>query len=253
MFTLKKILSALLYPLPMAFLVTLLSLIFIRQGYKKTATTLLSLSLIGLYLVSIPPISDYATGLLEKPYPLMVQLPPHLNRIVVLGSGSRGHLPVISQQLDNASLNRAIEGIRLTKIGLAHHQPMLLILSGGGLKPPYSAPAMQALAIEMGIPKANTLVESQSLDTYDEAVILKPILQQQAFALVTSGVHMTRAMALFSHLGMHPVAAPTQIQHMTQYTVTLNNFIPRANALAAFDSAWHEFGGLIWSYLRHQI
>ena len=99
----------------------------------------------------------------------------------------------------------------------------------------------------------NILIENQSLDTVDEATNLKPVLKKQPFALVTSGVHMKRAMALFSHLGMHPIPAPTQIQHKTRHATTVINYLPRANALAAFDSAWHEYLGLIWSYLRHQI
>lgn len=253
MFILKKCLSALLFPLPLTVMLLIISLFLLHRQWRKTAMSLIIIAASLIYITSINLSSRWITGLLEHQYPLLTQIPDKVNRIVVLGGGIRGPLPNSTEQLGDASLARIVTAIRLSKLVLKKQHALQLILSGGSLSTENAAQAMQTLAIEFGIPKQDTYLEDRSLDTHQEAILLQPLLGKQSFILVTSGVHMPRAMALFSHLGMHPIAAPTQIQHWTRYNIGFKNFIPTARTLAAFDSGWHEILGLCWSKLRGQI
>lgn len=113
-------------------------------------------------------------------------------------------LPLTSQ-LSLAELNRLLEGIRVYR----NVEDAKLILSRGigGNGPFTDAEMMESLAITLGIPEDDIILESESLDTIVQAKLIKQIVNDDKFILVTSASHMPRAMAIFKKCGMCPVPA----------------------------------------------
>jgi uncharacterized SAM-binding protein YcdF (DUF218 family) len=132
-----------------------------------------------------------------------IAVPPAIGRadaIVVLGASINR-----DGTLTDASLRRAIEGIRLYREGLA---PRLMLLGMYG-----EARARARLAATLGVPPdAITLDEVEPTtrqEAHGVAQRLKPVGAHR-IVLVTDALHMRRARALFERAGFTVSPAPTQ-------------------------------------------
>lgn len=258
MFIFKKIISQFLFPLALSIEISLLGLFLLWfTARQRTGKVCLSIGLCTLTLLSYGTVSDRVLGSLENSYPpyeaghLSGSLRYPIKFVLVLGGGhtSDPGLPVTSQ-ISDASLVRLIEGVRIHR----KHPGSKLLLSGGlGFDPYSDAAVMAEVAREIGVPGGDIVLEGQSRDTKDEALILKGMVGSRPFILVTSASHMPRAMALFKKQGMHPVPAPTGHQVKKKWGLSPGSFFPNAEDLRKSETAVHEYLGLAWAKLRGQV
>jgi uncharacterized SAM-binding protein YcdF (DUF218 family) len=91
------------------------------------------------------------------------------------------------------------------------------------------------------------VLESESLDTSQQALALKKLVGTEPFALVTSASHMSRAMALCKKQGLHPVAAPTE--HRARQTAIPPDglWVPKVDGLKKMTTVFYEYIGLAWA------
>jgi uncharacterized SAM-binding protein YcdF (DUF218 family) len=208
-FLFKKVAAVLLSPVPLCIDLLVAGLIFLwcTRSYKA-AKAFVSAGTLLLLLLSSPFVSDSLVRPLERRYrPLLadpgrnVIAPPRVRYIVVLAAGylPDPNLPAASQLGD--TLPRVGEGVRVFR----QLQGCTLIMSGGG-RPGVSpeSEVMAEAAESLGIDHQRILLESQSRDTETEAKLVRPLVGQDPFILVTAASHMPRAMALFRKQGMHP-------------------------------------------------
>lgn len=168
--------------------------------------------------------------------------------IVVLGSGhvSDKRLPETSQ-IGGASLYRLTEGIRLLNI---FSGAKLIVTGGIGHDPVPNAHVVGQVAEALGVPSDRIIMEDRPRDTVQEAEYLQPLLGKETFILVTSALHMPRAIEIFRNLGMQPIAAPTDYivkHHEVELPGTI--FPSTAN----FDLSRriiYEWIGSIWSKIK---
>jgi uncharacterized SAM-binding protein YcdF (DUF218 family) len=260
MFALKKLISASLQPFSVLVGTLVLGLILLRFTKRhRTGKALLLAALAGCYLFSITPVANAFVRPLESAYPPLL---PHASTplaafedgsaapgwIVVLGGGnvevpSRAPL----QQLVPGSVARLTEAIRLHRL----FPEAKLLLSGGTVHSRLLADAAQSL----GVPRERMVLAPDVLDTEDEAKALHLIVGQEPMVLVTSAMHMPRAVALFREVGAIPVAAPTDYAGDTGSWSARNllGLFPHAGAGAEIEHALHEYLGLLWAKLRGQI
>jgi uncharacterized SAM-binding protein YcdF (DUF218 family) len=264
LFLFKKIVAPLLLPLPLC-----LGLLFIGLGLlwftrrQRSGKILVSAGAGLLLVLSYSAVPDMALRPLELKYPPVADLnagsggpqdAPSLRAgsyIVVLGGGisSDPTLPITSQ-IGPASLSRLLEGVRLYRAEPGRK----LILSGGRVfRPTSESQVMSRVALIMGVNPRDILQESVSRDTEEQARLLKPLVGRERFFLVTSAVHMPRAMALFRRQGLDPVAAPVGLpaQQMGQWSP--EGLFPSTGSLGLTDIALHEYLGLAWAWLRGDI
>jgi uncharacterized SAM-binding protein YcdF (DUF218 family) len=171
--------------------------------------------------------------------------------IVVLGGGhiSDPNLPITSQ-IGKESLVRLIEGIRMYR----KHSGAKLILSGGkGFDSIPTAQVMAHVAQELGVDEEDIILEPQSKDTKDEAQLIKPLVGNDHFILVTSASHMPRSIALFKKQGMNPIPAPTGHLVVRKQGLSPSSFFPGAGNLRKAEASFHEYLGIAWAKLRGQI
>ena len=130
---------------------------------------------------------------------------------------------------------------------------MTLVLSGGRVfGSPAEAGVMQNIAVILGVNVNDIKLEAGSRDTHEEALYLQKQLGKQPFLLVTSAYHMPRAMALFTKIGLQPIAAPTQYMSDVDST-RVDAYLPSSNYLVMSDVAIHEYLGIWWGKLMHEI
>lgn len=245
---LKKLVSACLLPFPfgLALIAVGLGLLWfsprIRLGRIVASFGALVL-LLGGY--------DVASGVLLRPleqqYPaltpsMVANLSPAPEAIVVLGAGFHADTTrPPNSRLDSVSLARLVEGVRLWRL-----LPHARLVVSAGLE---QAEALGETAAFLGVPLDHLVRESESLDTADEARLLRPLVGDAPLLLVTSAAHMRRSMALCRKQGLAPIAAPTDfITHRTHWSLV--DLVPEVDGFDHADHALHEWIGLFWSRLR---
>lgn len=156
--------------------------------------------------------------------------------VVLAGSHMSDPKIPITGQFCYEGLVRLIEGIRVYK----KCPGSKLVLSGGkGRNSNVSdAELMGDLALNLGVPKEDMILETESTTTKDEAELLRPILGDEKFVLVTSASHMPRAMGIFREMGMNPVAAPTG--HLVKRYGNNRSWMPSVGNLKKSEAAFYE-------------
>jgi uncharacterized SAM-binding protein YcdF (DUF218 family) len=162
--------------------------------------------------------------------------------IIVLGAGMkcdpRPGVP-LRECLNEPGNARIAGGARL----FAAHPNAFIVLSGG---PPIQAEASLDLALHEGVPRDKIEVEPASRNTRENASESMAIVKRRPpsrVVVVTSALHMRRALADFRRLGITPIAAPVDYLGRTERGV--RPWFPDAVALGHFYRALHELLGVL--------
>jgi uncharacterized SAM-binding protein YcdF (DUF218 family) len=254
MFLLKKIVSALLGPMALSFVAIGAGLLLAWRGPGKTTGKVLAGSgLLALLVFGFDFTSAVFLRKLEYQYPPLKQAPSQaqVKWVVVLGGGINDdpRLP-LTAQLSQSSLARLIEGIRVHR-NLAGSR---LLLSGGPVfnRVP-EAQAMAGLAVALGIPDSNLVLEDRSMDTEGQARAIKGLVDDQPFVLVTSAAHLPRAMALFRTQGMKPIADGANYMIKRGQEGNPDGFFPGSRGLEKWEILTHECLGIMWGKLTGRM
>jgi uncharacterized SAM-binding protein YcdF (DUF218 family) len=173
--------------------------------------------------------------------------------IVLLGAGTttivdgERHFTI----LDRTAAMRVLEASRVYDlIG-----PVWVISSGGVPQYPRprepSAVTMRRALVQLGVPESKILLESESLTTHDEAVLVAPMLRSLGVThsvLVTSETHMIRSLGTFRAAGISVVPAvapnPMKPEAMWQW------LIPTERGFYLSGALLHEALGIPYYGLR---
>ena len=151
--------------------------------------------------------------------------------------------------LSRQSAVRALEAIRVYR----RIKPSLVIVSGGAYvrvgKLPEGEALREVLAAE-GVPADRVVLDSMSRNTRESALNVSAILRARGvtrIALVTSSVHMRRAMRAFSGIGLEVIPAPAPLK-----VPAITDWRPRTTALDRSLEAWYEVFGLLHDLSYHR-
>lgn len=222
--------------------------------WRRLGKGLLWLSLVSLYVLSMPVVSKRLLSGLET-YPALESSAlrqPGVGAIVVLGGGRYPRAPEYG---DDTVSRHSLE--RLRYAARLHGQTSLpLLLSGGSpLGEDFSEAFLmkEALVDDFRVPVVWT--EEHSRTTWENAEYSKPILDRESIGrvfLVTHAWHMARAVDAFKAMGLDPVPAPTGFASASSTSgARLALWLPSARALSDSALALHEHLGLLWYRLRH--
>jgi uncharacterized SAM-binding protein YcdF (DUF218 family) len=209
---LSKLLPELVLPLGATFLLLIAALAF--GSTRRRQRILVGSALLVLGVGSSGCVSELLVRSLERRYPAPAELPT-APAIVVLGGGTE---PVIPPRTDvelGPGGDRLLHAVRLHRAGKA---PVILVCAGRvewSAAPRPEAADMAELLRFMGVPADAILEESRSRTTYENAVEAWRVLQPlgvRRILLVTSALHMPRAVGLFRRVGFDVVPAPTDFQ-----------------------------------------
>jgi uncharacterized SAM-binding protein YcdF (DUF218 family) len=108
---------------------------------------------------------------------------------------------------------------------------------------------MRQFLTDLGVPPDAVWIENHSRSTHENALQTARLLEQhglQQVLLVTSALHLPRALATFRAAGINALPAPTDFEVMPQPPHLLR-WLPDAQALADSTRALKEYWGL-WVY-----
>ncbi|PSW07277.1 envelope biogenesis factor ElyC [Photobacterium lipolyticum] len=250
MFELKKMISALLMPLPAMLIlgfIGLLVLWFTRR--KALASCFIAFAFLGIFLVSFQPVTTSLLRPLEREHQPFVPSSTPVNYIMVLGSGHviDKAMPITSE-LSRTALMRLAEGIRIYRL----FPDSKLILSGyGGGTGISQARMMAKAALALGVNKTDILLLETARDTWEEAFQAASVVGSKKMVLVTSASHMSRALYEFKQAGLNPTPAPTNFLASNKIKQPWVRYAPKAQYLEQTERYWHETMGQWWQQLRN--
>jgi uncharacterized SAM-binding protein YcdF (DUF218 family) len=248
MFVLKKFLTLALMPLSIGLAAVWAGVICWWLNRKpRVAKLLVSGGILLLTLFSFHGIANRVINPLEMCYPPLVDTTGlgQIKWVVVLAGGQAPEegLPA-NLQLGGSTLARLVEGIRIQR---ALSESKLLLSGGAVFDPVPVAETMAAAALMLGVPADRIELETLSRDTAEQAGLIRSIVNEDRFVLVTSAIHMPRSMQLFEQQGMQPVPGPAEFTGRKIPGFIPSHFFPRASELGKVESALHEYLGLAWS------
>ena len=240
-----RVLSLFIHPLSLGLLI-LGAGAGLALKWKRLGLCLVCAGILVLWVPSTSVVSNQLRGHLEARHPpIPVEALPAAEAIVVLGGAvSAPRPPRLHPDLNDAA-DRVWHAARLYRAGKAP-----VVVASGGTQPWRDqrfreAPAMQALLQDWGVPQDSVLLESRSANTYENASRTADLLrgrQIDCVLLVTSALHMRRALATFRTAGMPAIPAPTDVQ-VTEQRRTVLDVMPDAGALAGSTAAIREYVG----------
>ncbi|MGR5235350.1 envelope biogenesis factor ElyC [Vibrio alfacsensis] len=252
MFELKKVVTALVMPLPALLLIGLLGLALISfTTRRKTGCFVVLISFIGIFLAAFQPVSTKLLMPLEREYKAFLPSSETIDYVMVLGNSHvvDDEIPPTSQ-LSRAALMRLTEGIRVLRM----YPGAKLILSGyaGGSEISH-ARMMANVALALGVAKSDIILLEDAKDTWEEARQAAAFVKQKEVVLVTSASHMKRALYEFHAAGIKPIPAPTNFLAIDEIHQPWHKYSPKARYLEQTEIYWHEYLGGLWQRLRDTV
>lgn len=250
MFTLSKIVFAVIRPGNLLLIVMLIGGALLWARYERRRrqgrSALTALALVLLVLATTP-LSDYALIPLENRFPQPEALPSHIDGIIILGASVDEVLTIARGQVSlTPEASRLTEAVKLAR---AHPEARVVFSGGSGrLFPAEFTEARIAgrFLSEMGISSDRLVLEGQSRNTYENAVRSKMLAHPkpgEQWVLVTSAVHMPRAIGVFRAVGWPVIPYPVGYLTTGDYVWTFD--FDLEGAIVELNYATKEWVGLI--------
>lgn len=250
-FILSKILWILVAPTNFLVLLGLIGLLFLFTRMRRTAKSLVSISLMGLFLAAFSPIGEWALGPLENRFPQISQLEnSSFDGVIVLGGATNLH---ITRLRNEPAVGEAGERIfKMIELARLFPDKQIAFAGGGGLghdelgRATREADVVKDLLERAGIQTGQIVFERASQNTWQNAENLRPILDpapDSRWLLVTSAFHMPRSMGAFRHAGFNVIAYPVDFR-LGSYGASFTTSTTGAGRMAKLDLAVHEWLGL---------
>lgn len=244
-----KLLTVFVLPLGWALGLGGAALWALARGWRRTGGGLLGLQLALLWLAAMPATAYWLASRLERLHPpVALEQTPVAEAAILLGGavGPVGQPP--TENLTGAS-DRVLRAARLFRAGKVEK----ILVSGGRLpwlgetRP--ESEAIRDLLIEWGVAPEAILLESSSLNTWQNARQTALLVREQGWQrmlLITSASHMPRALASFRKAGLRVIPSPTDYATVQPPVLDALDFLPDAGALAQSSRMLHEWIGTFY-------
>ncbi|MDP9195987.1 MAG: YdcF family protein [Pseudomonadota bacterium] len=252
-FALSKILSLLIHPAHLLLLALLAGLWFLRprSARPRAGRFLVFACTASLFLLGLAPVCARIAGPLENRFPVP-EISGSVDGIVVLA----GFLsPWSTEGRGQFALNGNAERL-VELVSLMHRFPKAKVVFTGGSGSLMSGDIREADAVrqilnDMGVDTRRIIFERESRTTYENVMYSKALADPQPeekWLLVTSAMHIPRAVGVFRQQGWPVTAWPCDYQTPAPGTALRPDFaVLRGLVIASL--AVHEYAGLVSYYL----
>jgi len=250
-FILSKTATFFLSPSNLLIILALVGASLLATRFRSAGMRLVIASSFLLALVGLSPLGTILAHILEDRFPPWDSSRGAPDGIVVLGGAI---VPTLIRPNGGPVVN-AEAGRVIAIAKLARNFPNARIVYAGGdasllANEPAEADYLYPLLDSFGVSRSRVLLESRSRNTVENAVFTKDLVRPKTgerWLLVTSALHMPRAVGCFRRIGFPVEAYPVAWQ-----TRWRGNFRPgnlMSNGLGTLDRATHEWLGLIVYWL----
>lgn len=244
-------LVSLIVPQNLALFLLVLGVVLFLIRFKRLARLFILCAAVWLGLWSLPVTSIKVGSFLEEQYAVgNIEELPSADAIVVLGGNTAANRQNwFEEEVDRSSAHRRLDTAEALYV--AGKAPLIIVSGGANEGTVSEARGMEASLQELGVPAEAIIREDRSKTTRENALYTKIKMQEQdidSVLVVTSALHMPRAMGVFRGLDIESYAAqnPPQIQ-VPQDDPDFNIYLPNMRALAASRSIIKEYLGY-WVY-----
>ncbi len=253
-FYLSKILWFLVQPSTLLFAALVIGVLMTATAWQRLSRRLLVGSAGAMLVCGLLPVADVLSRPLEDRFPR-----PGAD----LDVGSMAGIIIIGGAEDRSAFDRGeLGGLgdaaeRYTEaVALARRYPGIRVVFAGGSGAlraggPPEADTAKRLFEALGLAPDRLTLESQSRNTYENAVFAARLLKPepgQRWLLITSAVHMPRAVGCFRKAGFKVVAWPVDYRTPRRIALTSpNHSVP--DGLAGLDGVIREYLGLLAYYV----
>ena len=241
-----------LSPLGFGLLVALIAWFGRRRWPRGLLRASIAIECVCLVLTT-PAAANMLVSLQERRTPLPPSCATPVPNVIVLLSGGMRRDAADARDfgvLNISSLQRTLAAATLAKTLPA---PELVITGGariGGETDVAQSSVMADVAENLGVPASSIRAELASTTTWENATAvraLEPALPARIW-LVTSALHMPRALLAFRAAGFEPCAYPGDYRGAPLEGPT--DFLPSAGAIGNTDAVLHEWAGEIAYRIR---
>lgn len=245
-FVLSKVLWPLTTPSNVLALLVMLGAVLLLTRWQRLGRRLLVAVGLAAAALIVLPVDSWLLMPLEGRFAAAAPLPAAVDGVVVLGGGV--YRPTM-EELSGAQLNSAADRIAALVI-LGHRYPTAKLIYTGGDSSLFGeareADLAESLLREMGVDMARVRFERQSRNTHDNAVNTMALAAPrpgEVWLLVTSAVHMPRAVGVFRAAGWDAVPVPVDFRTKQEFGA-FDFGTSLSSRLSGIDLAVHEWTGL---------
>lgn len=230
-----------------------LALVFSLTRWRGVERALLSVLVVLTVLMLFTNIGQLAISPLEQRFHRPAQMPGAVAGAIVLGGGIDTAIARDNRSYElNAAGDRFVEGLRLA----LDHPDFKIVVTGGvgsfGEPGDGDGIAGQRFFDAFNVPRSRLLFESQSQNTYQNAVDTKALLStaeiKRPWLLITSAYHMPRALDVFRTQGFDVVPWPVDYRAPQHPMFRIALADPDGN-LTTLTVALKEWTGLLAYWL----
>lgn len=246
LFALMKFVTWLLSPLMLGLAGVLAGGYWVWRDQTRRGLWTLAASLVWLWIWSSPWFLILFGGALERGFPpAKVESLPRADAIVVLGGGIAPPTACTRYAELSSGADRGWHAARCYHAGKA---PVILF-SGVA-----EGPGMKQFLMDLGVPSAKIVLETESKNTFENGVFVKEKLKSlkaKRVLLVTSAWHMRRSAMTFRKMGVEVIPAGADYEALTaRGSLTpkmLAYYLPSADCLNKSSAVLKEHIGY-WAY-----
>ena len=211
---------------------------------RRLGSILVSVAAVALLFLVLLPVSSWLAAPLENRFPRPLDLPAHVDGIIVLGGAVD---PVTTRRRGLPSLNsdaeRMTEFVRVAKL----YPDARLVFSGGSgvvsARPGdgNEADVARLFFAQQGLDPARIIFEDRSRNTYENVLFSKAIVKPgpgQIWMLISTALAMPRTVGIFRKLGWPVLAVPVAYKSDASHSYFLGD------NLDELDRTFHEWLGL---------
>ncbi len=248
-FLLKKIVSSLLLPPALPWLIVITGLLLLKRRPRLGRWLTWGGVTLGVALSLPLLVRPLAAPLEQFPVPDQATL-ASAQAIVILGGGMTPNAP----EYGGATVGyRTLERVRYGA-KLARELKLPVLVTGGAPQQQQAEAALMAATLKQDFGITPRWVEDRSLDTHQNAVFSNTLLTQagiQRIILVTHAAHMRRAVNEFQTTALEIIPAPTGFfTGATENDRQIGHYLPSATSHYVGWFALHEWLGLLAQRLR---
>ncbi|MEZ0469163.1 YdcF family protein [Luteimonas salinilitoris] len=243
---LQDLLLALIYPPMLSLCLLVCGGLVLLLRWRRSAAAIMVFAVAWSLVWSIPQASDWLRGRLESRHPTVAEAAlPEADAIVVLGGGYYGWLKRRNVDPEQLKGSRLAAGARAWQ---ARRAPVV-VLSGDGSE----APKMAAGIARLGVPASAVVLDDRSRSTRDNArftAVLAERRGMERILLVTSALHMPRALRAFRNAGLD--AVPVPVPETSPRVGWRERWLPSRRALWRSSRALKEYVALAALHLTDE-
>jgi uncharacterized SAM-binding protein YcdF (DUF218 family) len=186
-------------------LLLVLGVILLFTRHRRLGRGVVLAVTVLVLIIAVLPVGSWLLAPLENRFPQLVQMPQHVDGVIMLGgavdtrlTAARGQ-PLVNEHAERfiafADLARRYPGAKLVFAGGGP------VLEGGKFR---EADAAREVLQWMGMDTSRVIFERESLNTFENVVNSKALADpkpSETWILVTSAFHMPRAVGLFRGQG----------------------------------------------------